>query len=65
MSLIACPECGEQVSNQAMRCLQCGAPGPRKRKVTTVIFAAIVLGALFIGGTIAIVRAINAGNAMQ
>ncbi len=65
MAMIACPECQAQVSTEAMRCQQCGAPGPRKRKVTTVIFGAFVLGVLFIGGTLAILQAVNAGNAMR
>ena len=65
MAMIACPECQAQVSTEAMRCQQCGAPGPRKRKVTTVIFAIVILGALFIGGGCAILQAIDAGNAMH
>jgi len=28
MALIACPECGKQVSTQAATCPSCGAPGP-------------------------------------
>lgn len=65
MAMIACPECETPISSEAMRCQQCGAPGPRKRRVATVIFGLVVLGALIVGGVVAILQAVNAGNALS
>jgi len=65
MALKDCPECGAQVSTQAMRCPQCGASGPQRSRITSFLFAAVILGALLIGGTMAILQAIDAGNAMR
>lgn len=63
--MTTCKECGEQVSSQAMRCPQCGASGPRRSRITTIIFAAVVLAALLIGGGLAIAQAWNAGAALD
>lgn len=60
MALKACSECGEQVSTQAMRCPPCGASGPQRSRITTIIFAAIIVAAFLIGGTVAIVQVVNA-----
>jgi hypothetical protein len=55
MALIACPECGKQVSTQAATCPACGAPvpgspaapGPREPVVTAGLLGkvAAVIGA--------------------
>ena len=65
MPLTTCKECQGQVSSQAMRCPQCGASGPQRSRITSIIFAAVIIGALVIGGTLAIVQAMNAGAAMH
>ena len=65
MALATCKECGHQVSTEAMRCPQCGASGPQRSKITTIIFAAIVIAALLIGGGMAIAQAWNASSALD
>ncbi|WP_038218051.1 zinc ribbon domain-containing protein [Xenophilus azovorans] len=37
MALVACPECGHQVSTLAKACPQCGAPPPGARTSEPVI----------------------------
>lgn len=65
MAMTACPECHTPVSSEAIRCQACGAPGPRKRKVTTVILGLVVLGVLIVGGIVATLQAFNAGGALS
>lgn len=62
MALKACPECGAQVSTQAMRCPQCGASGPQRSRITSILFGALIAGALVIGGAMAIMQAWNASS---
>lgn len=37
MSLIACPDCKQQISNQGHSCPQCGCPTPHSLKPSVVV----------------------------
>lgn len=64
MSLIACTECGRQVSDKAASCPQCGAPiatGKTEATVTTQLTSRkfkfhqiVAVGAIIVGSVIAI-----------
>lgn len=52
MALISCPECGQQISDQATQCIHCGyplhkteqpAPAPKEEQTNT-LFSAVLVG---------------------
>jgi predicted amidophosphoribosyltransferase len=42
MSLVKCKECGQEISDTANKCPNCGAPTPKNKKSKLIIIAIII-----------------------
>jgi len=49
VALIKCRECGQQVSDSALKCPHCGAPATPKRVLVATAMAAVLAAALTAG----------------